>query len=63
MNWGALGAVAEFVGATAVVATLIYLTIQVKQNKESIDANTRTIRVPEPDDQSKMPKHRYAGNR
>lgn len=31
MNWGAVGAVAETVGAVAVVVTLIYLTLQVRQ--------------------------------
>ena len=32
MNWDALGAIAELIGAIAVVATLIYLAAQIRQN-------------------------------
>ena len=32
MNWDAVGAVAELIGGVAVLITLIYLSIQVKQN-------------------------------
>jgi len=32
MNWEAVGAISELVGAIAVVSTLIYLTVQVRQN-------------------------------
>ena len=32
MNWDALGAVGELVGAAAVLATLVYLSIQVRAN-------------------------------
>jgi len=35
MNWDALGAVSELVGAVAVVATLIYLAVQIRQNTAS----------------------------
>jgi len=35
MNWDAIGAVGEVVGAAAVVVTLIYLTIQLRQNTQS----------------------------
>ncbi len=35
INWEALGAVGEIVGATAVVATLIYLSVQLRQNTRS----------------------------
>jgi hypothetical protein len=38
------GTIAEIVGALAVVITLIYLAIQVKHSKESLDANTKAIR-------------------
>ena len=45
MNWDALGALAELAGATAVVITLIYLALQLRQNsrlvKASIAATTR----------------------
>ena len=37
-------AIAEIVGAIAVVMTLIYLAVQVKHSKESLDANTKAIR-------------------
>ena len=32
MNWDAIGAVGELVGATAVVVTLVYLSVQLRQN-------------------------------
>ena len=32
MNWDALGAIAELVGALGVVATLAYLAVQIRQN-------------------------------
>ena len=39
-----LGNYGEFVGAIAVVATLVYLAVQVRHSKESLDANTKAIR-------------------
>ena len=39
-----LGNYGEFLGAIAVVATLIYLAIQVRHSKESLDANTKALR-------------------
>ena len=30
MNWDAIGAIGELVGASAVVVTLVYLAVQVK---------------------------------
>ena len=38
-----LGNFGEFVGAIAVVLTLIYLAVQVGQSKKSIDENTRAL--------------------
>ena len=38
-----LGNFGEFVGAIAVVATLFYLAAQVKQNRQSVDANTLAL--------------------
>lgn len=32
MNWDALGAIAELAGATGVIITLVYLSIQLRQN-------------------------------
>ena len=34
--WDAIGAIGEILGALAVVATLVYLTIQVRQNTTSV---------------------------
>jgi hypothetical protein len=34
MNWDAIGAIGEVLGATAVVVTLLYLGIQIRQNTE-----------------------------
>ena len=38
MNWEALGAIGEIVGALAVFATLIYLAIQIRQNTAAVKA-------------------------
>jgi hypothetical protein len=43
LNWDALGAVAETLGAIAVLATLIYLAIQIRQTKEL--ARTQTYHL------------------
>jgi len=40
MNWDAVGAVGEIVGAIAVVITLGYLVVQVRQNTRGIHAAT-----------------------
>ena len=44
MNWDALGAVAEALGAVGVVATLVYLSVQVRRNSKEI-VESRTQRV------------------
>ena len=38
MNWDAVGAIGEIVGALAVVITLVYLAIQVRQNTRHLQA-------------------------
>jgi uncharacterized protein len=38
-----LGNFGEFVGAIGVVVTLFYLAAQVRQNRQSVDANTRAL--------------------
>lgn len=38
-----LGNYGEFVGAIAVVATLVYLAVQVRHSKESLEANTAAL--------------------
>ncbi|MGR8946686.1 MAG: hypothetical protein ACU84Q_01475 [Gammaproteobacteria bacterium] len=40
MNWDAIGAVGEIVGASAVVVSLIYLALQIRQNSRIVAANT-----------------------
>ena len=41
MNWEAISALAEALGALAVLVTLIYLSIQVRQSKELLEKNER----------------------
>jgi hypothetical protein len=41
MNWEAVGALGEIVGAIAVVGTLAYLAIQIRQNTSMMKAQTR----------------------
>jgi hypothetical protein len=38
-----LGALGEFVGAIAVVVTLAYLAVQIRQNTRSMDANRKAV--------------------
>ena len=45
MNWEAVGAVGEIVGAIAVVATLFYLAAQIRQNSKIVDENSRQLRL------------------
>ena len=41
MNWDALGAIAELLGAIAVFLTLAYLAIQVKQNARALEEQNK----------------------
>ena len=41
MNWEAIGAIAELIGVLAVIVSLIYLAIQIKQNSDSTKALIR----------------------
>jgi hypothetical protein len=44
MNWEALGAIAELVGAVSVLVTLLYLARQIRQNRESVEsASAETV--------------------
>ena len=40
MNWEAVGAVAELLGAIGVIASLFYLASQIRRNSESVEAAT-----------------------
>jgi hypothetical protein len=41
MNWDAVGAIGELVSAFAVLATLLYLSIQIRQNSKMMKANSK----------------------
>jgi len=41
MNWEAVAAIAELIGSAAVLATLIYLTVQVTQSKKLLEENRK----------------------
>ena len=41
MNWEAIGAISEMIGALAVVVSLIYLAFQIRQNTNQLEHNER----------------------
>jgi hypothetical protein len=44
VNWEAVGAIAEALGAIGVIATLVYLSVQVRQNsREIVDSRTQRV--------------------
>ena len=45
MNWDAIGAIGEILGAVAVVATLFYLSYQIRQSTRSARASSRQILI------------------
>ncbi len=45
MNWDAIGAIGEIIGALAVLITLIYLAVQVRQAKHQLDLNSAQARA------------------
>jgi len=45
MNWEAIGALAELCGAAAVVVTLVYLAVQLRQNNELLRSGSRQALV------------------
>jgi hypothetical protein len=47
VNWEAIGAIAEVLGAMAVLATLLYLTIQLKQNTAQLKSTARDASLSE----------------
>jgi len=47
MNWDAIGAVGEIIGALAVFLTLIYLAIQIRQNTKAVHASANHVSVSE----------------
>jgi hypothetical protein len=49
MNWDAIGAIGEIIGAFAVVATLFYLAVQIRQNNRNVEESLRRLRLGEVD--------------
>lgn len=45
MNWEAIGAIGEAVGAIAVIVTLFYLAVQIHQNNRNVEESIRTLRL------------------
>jgi hypothetical protein len=45
MNWDAIGAIAELLGAIGVIASLVYLATQIRQSREQMSQNTRATRA------------------
>ncbi|MBW2423886.1 MAG: hypothetical protein JRG86_06545 [Deltaproteobacteria bacterium] len=43
MNWDAIGAIAELLGAVGVIASLVYLATQIRQSREQMERNTRAV--------------------
>jgi len=44
VNWEAIGSIAELIGALAVLATLIYLALQIRQNTKGME-ETRKVEL------------------
>ncbi|MFT4720988.1 MAG: hypothetical protein ACI9SB_002163 [Candidatus Azotimanducaceae bacterium] len=45
MNWQAVGAVREVIGASAVLATLVYCAIQIRRNNRHVETTLQTMRL------------------
>jgi hypothetical protein len=43
MNWDAIGAVAELLGAAGVIVSLGYLAIQIRQNTAALRGNAHEV--------------------
>jgi hypothetical protein len=41
MNWEAIGAIGEVVGAAGIIFTLVYLALQIRQNSQDVRSATR----------------------
>ncbi len=44
MNWDAIGAIAELLGAIGVIASLVYLAMQIRQSRDQMSQNSDLIR-------------------
>jgi hypothetical protein len=45
MNWDAIGAIGEIIGAIAVVVSLIYLAAQIRQNSNQVSEQIRALEL------------------
>ena len=45
MNWDAVGAIAELLGALGVIISLAYLSVQIRQNTRQIGEHSRELRI------------------
>lgn len=45
LNWDAVAAIGQIIGALAVVATLFYLAVQIRQNSQIVEEHSRQIRL------------------
>jgi len=45
MNWDAIGAIAELLGAIGVIASLVYLASQIRHSREQMSQNTQALRT------------------
>jgi hypothetical protein len=45
VNWEAIGAIGELVGAGGVIVTLVYLAYQIRQNTAQLEHSTRTAKA------------------
>ncbi len=43
MNWEAIAAIGELVGAAGVIGSLIYLSIQIRHNSRQVDEQTKAL--------------------
>jgi hypothetical protein len=45
MNWDAIGAIAETLGAVGVIASLVYLATQIRHSRDQMEQNTQALRA------------------
>tara|TARA_B110000858_G_scaffold89247_1_gene103084 strand:- start:5179 stop:5370 length:192 start_codon:yes stop_codon:yes gene_type:complete len=45
MNWDAISAIGEIIGATAVVVSLVYLAVQIRQNTRQISSSIKAAQL------------------
>ncbi len=48
MNWDAISGIAEFIGALAIIVTLIYLAIQTRQARIAAEQSATFVQITRP---------------